>query len=523
MPPPIPGAAIGEPEAARFLAQATFGPKLEEIRALSTQVSFDPWFESQRTATVSLQMPYLRAKPGAYKDDRMEGWWRFAVTGQDQLRQRVAFALSEIFVVGDEFAEFNQDFDYVAAYYDVLLRNAFGNYRTLIEDVTKSEAMGRFLSMHQNQKENMAEGVRPDENYAREIMQLFSVGLIQLEIDGRPSLTISGQVIPTYTQVDTENLARLFTGWSNGPRTSNDLEFFFHGSAAPPDQPMVAWDAYHDFGPKTLLGGESVSANLSPEADLDRAMDTLFNHPNVGPFIGRQLIQRLVTSNPTPEYVARVASVFNNNGSGVRGDLWAVVRAILLDTEARRGHLIYPDRMGKLREPILRVTNLWRSFGAVGKSQGYWYPFPSDDLGQGPLRSPSVFNFFRPSYQQIGPLTNAGLVAPEFQITNESSITVLGNTLDSMAGFFRANSGGTSGFNFYPEIFVDYRPWETRAANPSGLVDDLNLVLMSGQMPAAMRQTLVNHVSAMPASPAAERVSEAVTLILMSPQYAVQR
>lgn len=433
----------------------------------------------------------------------------------------MALALSEILVVSEASTALGSQTEMVAAYHDLLVRNALGNYRELLEQVTLSQAMGYYLSMFQNQKPDPANGIRSDENYAREIMQLFTVGLDQLNPDGSVKLDGMGQTLPTYGQADIANLARVFTGWGN-PGGTDDSGFFFVPDAAP-ERPMQAYETFHDRDAKTIIGGVQIPAGLNAQEDLDRALDTLFAHPNVGPFIGRQLIQRLVTSNPSPAYVQRVAAVFNDNGNGERGDLYAVARAILMDLEARNGHVSNPVAFGKLREPLIRMAHLWRAFSATSRSRRYGYPYPEEDLAQAPLRSPSVFNFFRPHYQPAGPLAEAGLVAPEFQIVNENTITSTGNALDFYARGYLTTTGLSARFFGDEDVYLDYRSWEERARNLPGLVDDLDLIFLSGQMSDAMRQTLLDHLELVPPSEPAARVSEAVNLIVGSAQYALQR
>lgn len=514
--PPDPD-AMGTAAASRFLAQATFGPSMSEIIALGDRATFDAWFAAQRSATPSLEFAkvYATAPPDQFipQEVRLDYWFRNAVRGPDQLRQRMAFALSEIMVVSDASGALDGRAAMLAAYYDILVRNALGDFRTLLKEVTLSQAMGHYLSMFQNQKPDPVAGIRSDENYAREVMQLFTVGLENLNLDG------TGKGTPTYVQSDIENLARVFTGWSY-PGAGAHFEYT---TQEHPDLPMQVYTEFHDYTAKTIIGNTSIPAGNTPQQDLDQALNTLFNHPNVGPFIGRQLIQRLVTSNPSPAYVARVAAVFNDNGSGARGDLYAVARAILLDPEARHGQETNPQTFGKLREPLIRVTHLWRAFGGISRDGGNDYAFPEQDLGQAPLRSPSVFNFFRPRYQPTGALATAGLVAPEFQITNESTITSTTNVLGYFAGIYKANSGDTQ--HFYPseQPSVDYRSWESRAADPAGLVADLDLVFLANQMPSAMRTALSNYIATVPANQPAQRVFDAVNLVLGSPQYAVQR
>lgn len=511
---------MGVKSAARFLNQATYGPTLAEINSLGARADFEAWFTAQRAATISLEYATVRAAapPGSYVDAsvRMEKWFRDAVQGQDQLRQRMAFALSEIMVVSDTSSALEGETPMLAAYYDILARNALGNYRALLEEVTLSQAMGHYLSMFQNQKPDPANGIRADENYAREVMQLFTVGLENLNLDG------SGKGTPTYEQADIENLARVFTGWSF-PNGSSDENFFYVLTPPASNAPMKVYPNFHDTSAKTIIGNVVIPAGQTPEQDLKLALDTLFNHPNVGSFIGRQLIQRLVTSNPSPTYVARVATVFNNNGSGVRGDLYSVARAILLDPEARSGDTGAPQTFGKLREPLLRVTQLWRAFSGVARNGKLDYAFPETDLGQAALRSASVFNFFRPRYQPAGPITDSGLVAPEFQITNESTITSTTNLLGFQSSVYRGVGGGTARLYGAGEISLDLSTWEPKAAIVPGLISDLDLLLMSGQMPDAMRATLTAYVSDIPSDEPGSRVSEAVNLIIGSPQYAVQR
>ena len=256
-------------------------------------------------------------------------------------------------------------------------------------------------------------------------MQLFTVGLAELNLDGTVRTDASGDPIPTYGQSDIVNLARVFTGWSYpGGTTTQD---FIDYPSSDPAAPMDPYETFHDDEAKVIIGNTALPAGQTARQDLEDALDTLFNHPNVGPFIGKQLIQRLVTSNPSPAYVRRVAQVFNNNGSGVRGDLFAVAKAILLDEEARNGHTTDPENFGKLREPIIRLVHLWRVFEARDGRNRYGYRFPEEEFGQAPLRSPSVFNFFRPTFSPVGALRNAGLLAPEFQITNETTIVTLAN------------------------------------------------------------------------------------------------
>jgi uncharacterized protein (DUF1800 family) len=405
----------------------------------------------------------------------------------------------------------------------------------LLEKVTLSPAMGLYLSMMRNNKPDITTGIHADENYARETMQLFSIGLVKLNQDGTVQTDSSGRGIATYSQADVENLARVFTGWGSNPvNNTGENAWVFDTDYI---NPMVAYANHHDTGAKTIVGNIVVPAGGTAASELKLALDTLFNHPNVGPFIGKQLIQRLVTSNPSPAYVQRVATTFNNNGQNVRGDLLAVAKAILTDPEAVSAG---GNSYGKLREPLLKFTQLWRAFNGYdtnGKVAEYMVIHNSTRyFAQGPLLSPSVFNFFRPDYQRAGALTTAGLVVPEFQTLNESTLVNTSNQLERQAYQFINSQGHSSGDpNFVyttnninnNSVMLHTTQWEQYANTPATLIDHLNLVLMSGQMPSAMRQTLIDYVSSVSATTANDtpgsRVAEAASLIINSPQYSIQR
>ena len=522
-PTPVPSGAIGKTAAARLLSQGTFGATIDDINATSA-LTYSQWFTQQTNAAPSLYLPSTPNKDADWYDL----WLTNAVTAKDQLRQRIAFALSELFVVSTNGGPLMYQNQATAAYMDLLVKNAFGNYRDLLEKVTLSPAMGQYLSMFRNDKPNTATGVRADENYAREIMQLFSVGLIKLNADGTVALDSNGRTIPTFTQAEVEGLARVFTGWASKPRSGSVSESSWQYDVDYVN-PMVAYANHHDTGQKTIIGGKVIAAGGTAASDLKIALDTLFNHPNVGPFISKQLIQRLVASNPSPAYVKRVAAVFNNNGAGVRGDLAAVYKAILTDSEA-----VNVSSTGKLREPLIRLTNLWRAFNATdssGKVAEYMVLLTSYQMfAQAPMQSPTVFNFFRPDYKRTGELSDLKLVAPEFQTTNESTLVLTQNRLQEQAYQFVDSAGKR-----YMGVDIDYssninnstvllktKQWEAYAATPATLVEQLNLVLMAGNMPAAMKSTLVSYVSGIPASTPARRVIEAADLVINSPQYAIQ-
>lgn len=518
--------ALGATTAARLLTQATFGPTLDTVAATQKQ-SYDDWFAAQASLSPSLTLPNVPNKDTNWRPF----WWRNVVTGRDQLRQRMAFALSEILVVSDQAAAIADQNQALAGYYDLLVTNALGNYRALLEKVTLSPAMGLYLNLFRSDRANGNTGVHADQNYARELMQLFTIGLVGLNADGSPRTDSHGAPIPTYDQTDVENLANTLTGWASHPTQHGGEQAWQYDVDYV--QPMVAYENHHDTSAKTLVGDVRVAAGGSAGADLKIALDTLFRHPNVGPFLAMQLIQRLVTSNPSPAYVKRVASAFNDNGRGVRGDLLAVAKAIFTDREA-----VAPAGTtgGKLREPLLRLAHLWRAFQAADGSGRVGEYLIVQDAGtlfaQSPLSAVTVFNFFQPDYTRTGQLARAGLVAPEFEITNENTLVTSSNRFQRQAYQFVDGDGRRhAGQHGYDEsgsldqtsVLLRTGPWESYAKKPEQLVDQLDLVLMAGTMTKAMRSTLVDYVSAVPASERANRVIETADLILNSPQYAVQR
>ena len=562
-------------DAARFLAQATFGPTSAAIAHLR-DIGYEAWLDEQFAAPASTQVPYLDWVEGlpsvpegnnhVTDDTRVEIWTinavgtpdpsRGGLVPTDQLRQRVAFALSEIFVVSSSNGTLTYQPWALASWYDMLVDNAFGNYRALIEDVTLHPAMGIFLSHIQNQKADATRNIRPDENYAREVMQLFSIGLVQLAPDGTPLLDDDEQPIPTYDQATVRGFAQVLTGWNwnntgCGPDTYVCCTEDTYLNCGPYDYNVPAWklpmqpvDAFHDSaGDKQLLVYDNVAlaggvlpGGGNTQADLAAALDNLASHPNVGPFIAHRLIQRLVTSNPSPAYVARVAAVFADDGHGVRGDLKAVVRAILLDDEARRGHLQHPTTFGKLREPLIKTTHLWRALDARSASGRVdsLTPYPAIEAwyGQGPLRSPSVFNFFRPDYRQPGEINDLGLFSPEFQILSDTMAVATPNRLFSMSFCYFTTSTGLLDERCWTEggatLYLDTaRDAPLAASDPAGLIDRYDLLFLSGQMSDFMRDILLTRLQAIDDDDADTRgrlrVQHALYLIVNSPEYSIQK
>ena len=514
--PPSPQ-PVSTAEAFQFLNQATFGATEAEADRL-IGMRYEAWIDAQLRAPTSRQLPHMLSLPppqfmGQLHVDRVDIWFRNSLWGEDQLRQRVAFALSEIMVVSQLGALQGRPFA-VADYYDLLARNAFGNYRDLIEEVTLHPAMGVYLSMLGNEKPNPALNIRPDENYARELMQLFSIGLVELNIDGSVRLDASNQPIPTYDQSIIEGFAHVFTGWTwaNSPT-------FGSGRVPVTSQytPMELWPDYHDTGAKQLLNGVVLPAGQTGEQDLADALDNIFNHPNVGPFMAIRLIQRLTTSNPSPAYVRRVAEVFNNNGSGVRGDLGAVVRAILLDPEAVPSAASAVD--GKLKEPLLRLTQLYRVYDATSISGRYPLGAAYIIFGQGPLQSPSVFNFFSPFYAPPGEVRDGGLVAPELEIATEYQNTFITNyMLVQTFGLNHTNPDLQD-----DDIYIDIQEEMDLAIDIDALIDRAADKLLGGQISDTLRTEIAGMLERLPETDAALRAAETIYLIVTSPEYAYQR
>ena len=509
-PPALPAGSPTVTDATRFLDQATFGPKNAQVTQVRSQ-GFDAFLTEQFNAPPTYLLPLVDASgvnpPGFTQ--LQDAFWTRAIAGNDQLRQRVAFALSEILVVSAEGAGLGTEGVGMAVYYDVLLRDAFGNFRDLLGDVTLNPAMGLYLDMLHNAKADPARGTLPNENFAREVMQLFSIGLYRLHLDGSLAFSALNLPIETFNQEAILGLSQVFTGW-NYAHTGTPR---WTGVARNFRQPMIAVESQHETAAKTILDGVSLPANRTARQDLDAALDTIFAHPNVGPFVCQQLIQRLVTSNPSPGYVYRVASVFDNNGQGVRGDMRAVVRAILMDYDAR-GPLRTGQGYGHLREPVLRVTNLLRAFNASTPT-GIFNITGLSALGQTPLRAPSVFNFFSPDYQAPGAIAAAHLKSPEFEITTETTVVTIANYLRNAI-----NTGIGPSTN---RATLDLAYALSIAGDSAQLVDHLNVILMSSEMSAAMRSILINTLERIAATNPTERVRTAVYLIVTAPEYVIQK
>jgi uncharacterized protein (DUF1800 family) len=520
-PPALNLSVVSNADAPRFLTQATFGPRVADITTLQSQ-GYAAWITNQialpatshRTATDADFAAFpATGQTAASQNNRQAAWWSIAINAPDQLRQRVAFALSEIFVISDVASQLSGQADGVADYNDLLVNDAFGNFRTLLQDVTLSPAMGNYLNMLRNAKANPAKGTSADENYAREVQQLFTIGLNELQPDGTLKLDADGQPIPTYNQDEIVQTANVFTGWGYNSTAASPS---FYGAAADFDDPMMAYASYHDETAKTVVNGVVIPAAQTAAADLKMELDALFNHPNVGPFICAQLIQRLVTSNPSPAYVYRVAQVFANDGTGTRGNLAAVVRAILLDYEARDLAVASDAGYGKLKEPLLRMTGIYRAFNAAAGNGRYAIFNPQTPLAEAALRSPTVFNFFDPGYVQQGPLASAGLLAPEFQITTASTEISVPNYIYSSIYYGMPPAATT--------VALDLSSLTANSTTPSAMVATLNQLLCAGAMSSATQTQIASALAAVPASTTATALAQmALYLAATSPDAATQR
>ena len=550
-------AFASENATSRFLTQATFGAVEGDIETLTGDSASD-WFMTELDKTASLNLPYVEsyiAQARAKSDPLADfsalnapgfSFWRNAIEGDDQLRQRMAFALSQILVISTDNVDLLEQPEGVAHYQDILTRNAFGNYRDLLEEVTFAPVMGMYLTYVQNRAGDPETGRVPDENYAREIMQLFTIGLVELTPEGEPVLDNQGRQVETYTNADITGLARVFTGLS-----LQDTNFFFFKPGITRDNitsPMQVFPQYHSDLPKSFLG-ETIPAGTDGQTSIDMALDILFNHQNTGPFLARQLIQRFITSNPSPEYVGRVADAFAQGsfdlpngstvGTGERGDLGATLAAVLFDVEARTIDIEPTSAFGKIREPILRFIQWARAFDVGTVTPEYtmsiWDTASQEELSQHPYRSPSVFNFYRPGYVAPGSESAAGgLAAPELQIVNASSVAGYANFITNYAleeARFSRGNAITTAEQAQASFRPDYSTEVTLSEDPAALVDRLDLLLSFGTMSSSTKNLIVDTITEIPLTDrflpdydgATLRVQVAVAMAMTSPDVIVQR
>ena len=540
--------------AARFLQHAQFSSSQPDIDAVNAK-GRAAWLDEQMAAAPGQKGWDWLAERGYaaidanqfYQMDYQANFmvWQQILSQADGVRRRCALALSEFFVVSISGVSTLQWSQFaVAAYWDLLTENAFGSFRTLLERITLTVAMGEFLNTLGNQKEDAATGRLPDENYAREVMQLFTIGLVQLNLDGTPKLGADGVPLETYSQSDVSNLARVFTGYqadeSDGTTNSAVEPTYRLKQVGYTRRPMVLNANRHSMLEANFLG-VSVPAGTEGKAALRIALDALSNHPNVGPFFGRQMIQRLVCSDPSPAYVARVAAAFNDNGKGVRGDLGAVFRAVLLDDEANSPAGLTSTTFGKLREPMVRVAQWSRTFKA-NSLKGTWklgkFDYSAvDALAQSPLQPPSVFNFFRPGYIPPGTAMAASKsTVPEFQLVNESTTASWVNFMQNIVRsgiWVRAPELITSPDAPTPtdgyDIVPDYSAELALVGNPDALVARLNLLLCAGQLSASTVSMIVAALGTdkttitSPDNSKRSYVAKAIMFVMCGAEYLVQK
>jgi uncharacterized protein (DUF1800 family) len=532
-------------EASRFLTQATFGPTSADTALLKT-IGFGHWVDQQLQLPHQTRNQALMAQMDALSNGKSQftyAFWTKVNQAPDQLRQRMAYALSQIFVVS--FADgcsVNRDVG-MASYYDMLTENALGNFADLLEAVTLHPMMGCYLSHLRNQKADLTTGRVPDENYAREVMQLFSIGLVRLNMDGTP--TNASSPVEAYTPTDVSNLARVFTGFSwdcPDHKTTPEVCFKYgdtkrSNSFDPWTVPMRAYADFHDSGAKVVLG-QTIAANMEPRAELRKVVELLATHPNTAPFISKQLIQRFVTSNPSPAYVARVAEVFK----ATKGNLGQTLAAVLLSPEARDTAYAASDTFGKVREPVLRLSALFRAMQAQSTS-GFFLLGPTQEasiaLNQSPLYAPNVFNFYRPGYVPPGSATaNANAVAPELQLTHETSmagyVTFLRNVIAMGVG-----AHGLSNETSKPDIQFPFNtdtttPLLALADQPSKLLSELNFKMAYGMLSSGTQEDIIKALLIDFSYPAnvthtqlndlrRARVWSALLLVMASPEFLIQK
>ena len=531
-------------EASRFLSQATLGADLATIEQVANQ-GIEAWIDDQMTLPQSQTLDRLNEVfaeviewylvNGGNPDEVSTRpywtifnytWWENHMKNDDLLRQKVALALSEIFVISIESNLSDAGFG-LADYYDILLKHSFGNFEDMLREISLHPCMGYYLSHLNNPREIPEENIHSDENYAREIMQLFTIGLYELNQDGSRKTDGQGNWIPTYDQADIKELAKVFTGLGVGGVMENEWvdEPYFGLDIYVADMttPMIMYEEWHQPGTKTLVNGYVIPAGQTGLKDINDAVHQLFLHPNVGPFIGKQLIQRLVTSNPTPGYISRVAAVFADNGQGERGDMGAVIKAILMDPEARTCSALEEDRFGKLREPFTRYTHFSKAIQMEQYYGRYWnvaYGF-YQATNQMPLASRTVFNFFLPDFQPIGAIADNGLVGPEFQIHNSRTSIEFINRVNDWAvwGYVMDDWEAEN-----PSVTYNIDELTPLARDPEVLINRLDVLFTHGMLSDRTRQIIKDAITPMISEDYRnDRTRLAMYLIMISPDYAIMK
>lgn len=536
----VPGLTGKLIDAARFLAQASLGADRSVIDSVA-QLNFEDWIDQQFGEGPTYIQPLVNGiydqayqqhlaaggdtldYPGKPTNEHFDyAWWQVNMTNNDLLRQRIAFALSEIFVISFK-SQLNDHGEGVASFYDIFIRNAFGNFKDIMMDVTLHPCMGFYLTHLNNPKSDPARLIHPDQNYAREMMQLFTIGLYELNQDGTRKTDNQGNDIPTYDNDDIPEFAKIFTGLGPGatppmPDTIIEPRFGMGIGRIDMSVPMAMYEEKHESGSKNLLNGFVVPAGQTGMEDINMALDHLLSHQNMGPFVGKQLIQRLVKSNPTPEYVSRVAAVFNNNGAGVKGDMKAVIKAILLDEEARSCDWYNDPVQGKLKEPIIRYTHFARAIGGLSENGSFWNRGDDydDDAGQHPMYSPSVFNFYWPDFQPIGPIGGPGYFAPEFMVHNSRTSIGFVNFVNQWAineTLLKARGNGDN------DVLTDLDDIMLLADDTEALINELDILLTNGMLKDDTRQIITDTVQSL--EDPFEKVKLTIYLMVISADYTI--
>ena len=551
----------------KFLAHATLGYTIEDVENL-TENGIESWIDEQLTIEAEyLTVPTIEKIFTAYFACMDEfgiecpllfnldaryfrySWSHNMRYGQDLLRQRVAMALSEIVVISDK-SMLNQAPHALANFYDLLSRNSFGNYKDILTETTLHPAMGFYLSHINNPKTFPDLNIRPDENYAREIMQLFSIGLYELNQDGSRKTDVNtGLWIPTYDNEDIQGLAKVFTGlsgskWADDNDTS-PVEFGRPYNNYSLIDPMIMYPFWHEPGEKTILGNYTIPDGQTGMEDINDAIDHLFNHDNVGPFLAVRLIQRLVKSNPSPQYISRVAGVFADNGNGIRGDLGAMTKAILLDDEALECYWTTDIRNGMLRAPILRLTQMLKGLKAEAPNGIFWNSasFFEIQAGQHPMGAPTVFNFYSPDYVPDSEFAYENLVGPEFQILNSSTSSNYVNymMLALLGDYFNARFQDLPNYDPLPNIlnepsFIEWVPDNEAyaavlsdpflielASNPEEWVDYLDITIANGLLSDQTKERIIDSMKKTDILDPMSSALYGVFLVMINPEFVIMK
>lgn len=548
--------------ASRFLARTTIGYTIEDIEQL-TAIGIPAWIDAQLAAPPSLYTEQVLELSSQWLANCLEAndeetcrqifrnnpamfrtaWLDAVMKNEDQLRQRVALALSEIIVLSDQ-SDLRFYAQGLATFYDILAANAFGNYEDILNEVTLTMAMGYYLSHLNNPPTDIEANIRPDENYAREVMQLFTIGLYELNNDGTRKVDDEGRWIPTYDDDDIRGLSKVFTGLT-GSRFAADVpaqpRFGTNYRRMSFTDPMRMVEEFHEPGEKTIVGGHVIAAGQSGMADIQEAINVLFNHDNVGPFLAYRLIQRLVKSNPTAEYIDRVATVFNDNGEGIRGDLGAVVQAILLDEEAYACYWIEGFGAGMLRAPSLRYTQMLHGLKAetpsdIFHTSGQAFQQFTDHFV---LSAPTVFNHYSPDYSPNADFALYNFVGPEYEILNSSTssnyvnfmlLAVMGDYINRISPDLNLpNYLNGPAFQNYDRQRRQYEAmladplWLSLGDKPEQLVDYLDIVLANGALSDDLKARIVASVSTPGLFTPTEAAHYALFLVMINPDYTVMK